>query len=107
MLSDRLAFYGWAVDLTVLTADAVRIEGVVSGFVRIGSGADAVADVAVTLPVPPGDDGWTIGLAKDTTVQLPSFGGILAMAGGESAVGAAIRAGPGGRNDARQTGREL
>lgn len=69
----------WNVFLQVNVTKNYAVTGHLHGFMKIGS----VAQMEVDLPIPPGNQGWTLGLKEGTSIQFPSIGKILELTGGD------------------------
>jgi hypothetical protein len=83
IIPNVLSVSGWSVAMKVDTTNGVSITGLLHGFVAIGSDTQSIANIEATLPIPAGLDGWTLCLEEGTTIEVPSFGDILALIGGQ------------------------
>lgn len=86
IISNVLSVSGWSVAMKVETAKSVNITGLLHGFISIGSGSRAIAHIEATLPIPAGEKGWTLCLKEGTTIEVPSFGDLLVLMGGQQYV---------------------
>jgi len=83
IISGVLEVNEWSVAMRVDVTEDVNIVGLLHGFITIGSGDNAIADIEANLPIPAGEQGWTLGLKEGTTIEIPSFGDLLALIGGQ------------------------
>lgn len=67
----------WTVFLKTDATQDYAVSGHLHGFIKIGS----VVNIEADLPIPPGDQGWTLGLKEGTSISFPSIGEILELAG--------------------------
>jgi|GEM_PF-6809666 len=77
ILSD-FEVYGWDVNMLVDAANDYTITGLLHGFMKIGS----VADMEITMPIPAGENGWTINLKPGSTIEFPGIGELLKLISG-------------------------
>ncbi|MCA9021978.1 MAG: hypothetical protein KDA74_17645, partial [Planctomycetaceae bacterium] len=83
IVPDILSMDQWAIAMNIAVQPAVKITGLIQGKVKIGTAEKAIADISVKLPVPPAEEGWTVGLTEGTVIEVPRLDRLLALAGGK------------------------
>lgn len=74
---EQLSISDWSVKMDVDARNNYKITGLLQGCLQLGT----VVDIAINLPFPADERGWTISLKEGTTIDFPGMGELLSLIG--------------------------
>lgn len=76
-------FTSWKISMMCDVKDSVKITGFLNGDIKIGTDDNPIAIINMKLPIPAGEQGWTVSLKENSTFTVPTLKDILGLIGGE------------------------